>query len=307
MQLIRLAIFNAACLMLLSTQVSAISTAFCAQNPQASYVEIAFNDFAKSNFDKRSPGRIEHRRYQAESIFYQKKATAADDFSILVGVNYQYETFNFELFATSEPQTNGDLHTLAMPVHWIQSSSNKQLRISLAPAIATSSNRFNNPGQLKREDLQLWFALQLSRQISNQFEWLYGLCADQRFGQYRAYPIFGAIWKPTGAWTIRLVYPDPAIIFNIKPQLKLDFSIAPDGNQWHVYNKGLSKDSSFQREAWRAETRLTWQITSSIAVSSSLGRQFSQHLRFINQNDLVIATDIDNSSYWTLSLRWTFP
>ncbi|HEX7082068.1 MAG TPA: hypothetical protein VF329_13750, partial [Gammaproteobacteria bacterium] len=94
------------------------------------------------------------------------------------GIAHRYQIFDF---SGIEPQTNGHLHTTWLPLHWRLGDS-RQWRVSVAPALSTSSNVYRKPGEWDGKSFTLLAAAVATTQLSRRSSVRYGLCGDHRFG-----------------------------------------------------------------------------------------------------------------------------
>jgi len=224
----------------------------------------------------------------------------------LAGLGHEYTTVEFDPQLSPEPQSNGDLHTLYVPVHWWKQREQQTNRVSVAPAISVSSNALKNPDEMSSDSMQLWLALEHRRQASTSFQWLLGLCADHRFGSYKGYPIAGLLWQPSERWSVRLAFPDSNVSYKITQAWFLSVSASPDGNEWHVLDSELQRRSKYIREAWHLEGRLSWQFHPAWTLSVAVGRAFEQELQFSLEDNRVEKTELDDASSVAVELRWIF-
>lgn len=305
-----------ALLLCLSAAVAARST-ICAETPDASYLSLEYTPFDSVDADKLPPSEADLLRFQWEALVLgtpeRRKKKTVDDTKVQplqdwsAGVGHEYTRVEFDPQTAPEPQSNGDLHTLYAPVHWWQQGQQQDVyRVSFAPAISVSSNSLKNPDKLNSDTLQLWLALEHRRRVSAEVQWLLGLCADHRFGHYQGYPIAGLLWLPSKRWSLRLAYPDTEVSYRPLPKLSLAVAIHPDGNEWQVLDSELERRTKYSREAWRLEGRVTWTVLPALSLSVALGKSLEQELQFSLEDNRLVQTDVDDASYWSLQLRWTF-
>ncbi|MCP4696662.1 MAG: hypothetical protein GY862_07420, partial [Gammaproteobacteria bacterium] len=175
-----------------------------------------------------------------------------------------------------------------------------------SPALSVSSNRLKNPDTIQRKDLQAWLLASYEHPLSEKMHLLLGLCADHRFGHYRAYPLAGILWKPGKKWRFRLAYPDAGIAYRPFPKLKLSFSAGPDGNEWRVYDKSMDRNSAFQYESVRLETGISWSISKAFSLGITAGKQFNNRFRLTMENNRRIATATGTISFVSMQLNLVF-
>lgn len=295
-------------LLLLSSVVDA-GTTFCAQSPDAHYLRLSYSRIDATRAGGLPLTHVDTRRYQWEALVLGKiekekttKQTTPGTRQWRAGFGHEYTVLEFDGLSLPQPQSNGDLHTLYAPVHWLYPN----FRFSLAPALSVSSNGLKHPGKLNGDTVQMWLALERSYRVSPDLTWLLGVCADHRFGHYQGYPVAGLLWQPGERWSARLAYPDTSVRFRASPRLSLALAANPDGNEWHVLDSGLEQRSTFIREAWRIELQLNWKMTQSLTLTAALGKSLEPRLRMSLQDNRRLQMDLDNDSYGAIELRWGF-
>ncbi len=300
-------------LLLLSSVVDARTT-FCAQTPDAHYLRVRYSQIDATRAGDLPLTNIDTRRYQWEALVLGElarerasketasKETTPGNRHWLAGIGHEYTVLEFDRLSLPQPQSNGDLHSLYAPVHWLYPG----FRFSLAPAISVSSNGLKHPGKLNGDALQMWLALERSHRVSAALTWLLGVCADHRFGHYQGYPVAGLLWHPGERWSVRLAYPDASVRFRASPRVSLALTINPDGNEWHVLDSRLEHRSTFLREAWRIELQLNWKMTQSLTLTAGLGRSLEPQLHMSLEDNRRLEMDLENDSYGALALHWSF-
>lgn len=216
------------------------------------------------------------------------------------GITHRYAIFDF---AGIEPQTNGHVHTTTLPLHW--RSSGNRLRFSAAPALSASSNVMGHPQEWQSETLQLLAALVVTSRISDTLDFRWGICGDHRFGEYAIYPTAALLWSP-GRWRVELGFPRFELAFEPGNALRFALSIAPDGNEWHVKDRGLVAGSQLVYEGVAVEWRTEWRVTRRVALSLSLGRQLENRYELALAGGTRLATSGDAVSRVGLGIRSYF-
>lgn len=168
-------------------------------------------------------------------------------------------------------QTNGYLHTLYFPVQRVTEFESGSLRIGVAPAVATSSNVFSDPGRYTHEDFQLPAAFVWSRQVSGQHTMSVGVCADRRFGEHRVYPVLLADWRIGPRWRLELGFPESGLTFAPSGRISLRLRIGPNGHAWRVRNRSLTKRSTLVYEADRLDASIEWRAGEHLRIGAIVG------------------------------------
>lgn len=219
--------------------------------------------------------------------------------SFSYGFGHRYMIFDFSAI---EPQTNAHLHTSFVPLHWQRGN----LRLSAAAALSASSNVMGHPQEYESETLQLLFAAVVAKDVDEHLAFVYGLCGDHRFGEYRVYPVAGVEWRPHPDWTLEVGFPETRIAYTVTNDFETSLQVAPDGNEWRVENRDFSAESDFVYEAVALEWITEWSPVSRLTVALSLGRQLRNRYEMTlanGQRALVSGAPADRVG---VGLRWRF-
>ena len=198
------------------------------------------------------------------------------------GAGHRYTILNIDPLPL---QTNGYLHTFFLPLHRQSQSDRKSFRVSIAPALAASSNVMKSPSEYKADAFQLLAALVWSRQLSDRVNLRYGVCGDHRFGSYEIYPLVSVDWQPHADWTIELGFPTSQLTYQVSRSLTSSLRIAPDGNEWFIKDRGLQKQSHVVYEARVLEWAFNWQAHEHFTLTASVGRQFHNRIEMTLLDD----------------------
>jgi hypothetical protein len=215
-----------------------------------------------------------------------------------VGLDYRYTRYALE-----GPDTRDwDLHWLRVPLVWQRTSSRSRLIAGLEPGVASSSNRFNEPGHYTREDLDVAARLLAVREGRSGLDWTAGLVFDRRFGRPRLYPTGGAILKPAAGWTLRLVAPDPEIVFEHGPGLRWFAALAPAGHRWHAIRESAGLDFEFETRAWRVALGCELGLRDGASIRLFAGRDFDRRYRFVDDAGMAVEADAGDAAFAGLSI-----
>ncbi len=202
-------------------------------------------------------------------------------------------------------QTNGYLHSFYYVLHRVRSPG-QPLRVSIAPALSASSNVTSDPGEIEADALQLNFAALWRFGAGMDFSWRAGLCADHRFGRYRLYPVVAADWRPNARWQLSPGIPDTIIAYRPAEQLGVVLAVYPNGNEWFVKDKSLTRSSRVEYRAWAADISLEWRTSENIALTATLGRDFEAEYRADLQDGTRAGLELGSTDRVGIALRWNF-
>jgi hypothetical protein len=175
-------------------------------------------------------------------------------------------------------QTNGYLHSFYFELHRLR-TDDRRLRFAVAPAVSGSSNVTKDPNEYDGEAWQLLLASVWEWPANDALRYRAGLCADHRFGRYRAYPVLGVGWRPSADWLVEAGFPDTRVTWRPGAPVNLAFAIYPNGNEWYVKDQSLQRASMFEYRAWAADLSLGWRATPAIAVTFVVGVDFDAEYR----------------------------
>lgn len=243
-----------------------------------------------------SAGRTNQENHQFDLHFEMN-----DSWSF--GVGHRYDILGEEAI---DLQTNGHLHSVFFPIHRESGSGDRGFRFSTAPALSASSNVIKDPSDYSSNTFQLLAALIWSKRLSDQTTIRYGVCGDHRFGQYTVYPSISIDWQPHANWKFELGFPMTRLVFQASKDLSSHLRIAPDGNQWHVRNKDLTKQSRVNYEASLLEWAINWRVREHLMVTASIGRQFSNRYDLTLADDRVVRLSVDSATRIGGALEWRF-
>jgi len=203
-------------------------------------------------------------------------------------------------------QTNGYLHTFYFPLHRTTDSDRTSFRFTVAPALSGSSNVTKDPEQYTTDSLQLLAAFVWNRPVTDRLELHYGLCGDHRFGGYQVYPVIGVNWQPSPDWRIDIGFPNSQISFQASKTLTILLRVIPNGNEWHVKDASLEKDSQLVYEGYLIESALNWRLHRQFGLTVSVGREFDSNYEVTLANDSRVRLSNDSANRIGLALAWFF-
>ena len=241
-------------------------------------------------------GEVEQEDYALDSLYEFQNEWSA-------GVGYRYKILRFDPI---EPQTNGHLHTLFIPVHRQSQSDGKGFRFSIAPALSASSNVMKDPSQYDTDALQLLVAAVWNRPLSGATGFRYGVCGDHRFGSYKIYPLVSFDWQPHLDWTIELGFPMAEVRYQATSSFDTSLRLAPDGNEWYVKDKSLQFDSQFIYESYLLEWAFNWRAYKGLAITAGIGWQFHNRYEMTLLDGSRVRVSSDDFMRLGAALAWQF-
>lgn len=274
---------------------AAASIDICSQPEAERHVAVAYYDQAESDFEG-GTGRTSRVNYKTDLLLEPNDSWA-------FGFGHRSTILKVDGISL---QTNGYLHSFFFPVHKTQRSENRGFRISFAPALSGSSNVTKDAGQYSRDSFQLLAAVVWQRQLSRRLGLRYGLCGDHRLGGYQVYPLIAFEWQPHPRWAINLGFPAAQLSYKVSTRVSSYLRISPDGNEWHVKDKSLERQSQLIYEAYLLEWAFRWRVLKDISLTVSVGREFDARYEMTLADNSRIRVSNDPATRLGLALAWFF-
>ena len=205
-----------------------------------------------------------------------------------------------------ELQTNGYLHTFFFPVHRLRQSDNGGVRFSVAPALSASSNVTGDPDEYSVDAMQVLAAAVWNKQMSDRLDLYYGVCGDHRFGDYQVYPVINVGWQIHPDWLLEIGFPMSQLNYKVSESLTSLLRIAPNGNEWYVKDKSLTKHSQLTYEAYLLEWAFNWRAHKNFMLTASIGREFDSRYEMTLLNDNRVRLSSDPATRVGMALAWYF-
>ena len=274
---------------------SSTSVDICQEPTAESHLSIAYYDTEEASLEGRL-GETNLKNYSTDLLFKSNN-------NWIYGFGHRSAILNEDRL---ELQTNGYLHSFFFPVHRLSQSDNKSFRFSFAPALSGSSNVTKDPSEYTADALQLLAAFVWGWQTSDRLRLRYGICGDHRFGEYHVYPVISVNWQPHPDWIIEFGFPTSQVSHQVTKSLTSSLRIVPNGNEWYVKDKSLSKHSQLVYEAYLLEWAFNWRAHRHFMLTASVGREFHSRyeMTLLNENRVRISSDA--ATRVGVALTWFF-
>jgi len=277
------------------TASSSTSVDICQEPAAESHVTIAYYDQEASSLEG-NPGETNLENYNSDVLFRSNDKW-------IFGAGHRSTILNLDQI---ELQTNGYLHTFFFPVHRLSQSDKRGFRFSIAPALSASSNVTRDPDEYSIDAVQLLAAWIWNRQLSDRLDLHYGVCADHRLGDYQVYPVFNFSWVINPDWHVEIGFPTSQITYAVSDRLASSMRITPNGNEWYVKDKSLTKHSKFVYEAYILEWVFSWRTHANFMLAASLGREFQSKYEMTLLDDSRVRLGSEPATRVGLALAWHF-
>jgi hypothetical protein len=220
-----------------------------------------------------------------------------------LGIGHRYVILDV---APTQLQTNGHLHTVSFPFHRQSSSGDRSFRLSIAPALSASSNVMKDPDEYSADTFQLLAAAVWSRKLSDEADLRYGLCADHRFGHYAVYPSVILDWRPRTDLQLTLGFPVTQVTYRASPRVDMSLRVTPEGNEWHVRNRDLTRQSQLVYEALQIGWALNWQARERLMLTVDVARLMRSRYDVVLADDSRVELALDAATRVGAAFAWRF-
>jgi hypothetical protein len=264
---------------------------------QSTQITVSYAENADADFDPPVDGETGGQRTDINGLW-----DLGEPGGVALGYSHQYDSLDIDL-ADGDTLSNGHHHTIAIPLHWHRElDGGDEMSLSLAPALSVSSNVLKDLDLADSDAVQLWGSA-MYRLDGDRIDWLFGVMHDYRFGEGRVYPVAGAEWSSEST-SLRVTYPDIAANWHFAERWSLDASVSPDGNLWRVWDRDKNIDSDFEREAWRAELAVNYQLTRGWRVGLTAGYSWDVEWEFVTESFGPTRTGGDSQTTIGINIRW---
>lgn len=202
-------------------------------------------------------------------------------------------------------RTNGYLHSFYFVLHRLR-TGDRRLRWAVAPALSGSSNVTKDTDEYDGEAWQFNIAAVWEWPANEKLAYRAGLCADHRFGRYRAYPVLGLAYNPHPDWLLEAGFPDTKLTYRPGAVLGAALAIYPNGNEWYVKDQTLTYASMFEYRAWAFDFSLHWRASESIELTFIGGADFDSEYRGQLEDGSRPALDAGTVGRVGIEFSWLF-
>ncbi|MEO0996938.1 MAG: hypothetical protein AAFX58_05430 [Pseudomonadota bacterium] len=215
---------------------------------------------------------------------------------LAIGLDYAYDRFEYDGIASRDR----DLHRLSLPLVWRRESGASALEFALVPSAATSSNVFKNLwSDGGRDDFYLTGRVTASR-TAGRWAWHIGAAADRAFGASALYPLVGAERHFGERWHLRLLLPEPALIYSAGDRHEVTLRAYPAGQRWHVVSDDFAADFDYRLRTFRTEAAWRLKLTRRFSVEASAAYDTGRRHEFAD--DALTTVDVTPDDGWTYGL-----
>lgn len=154
--------------------------------------------------------------------------------------------------------------------------------------------------------MQLKTKLVVNNQLYQENSWVYGVMSDNRFGDYRLYPLVGACWKPSDDWLLQLAIPDFSIRKTFTNGINLTLYVSPEGNQWHVFSKDKKRDSELTYHTVVTGITAQWVVAPTVELSFDIEKHGRTEFSLVLDDNSLIEPNASSSMQLRLRGKFLF-
>lgn len=220
-------------------------------------------------------------------------ATDLANAKLIFGAEFRYTQYNFD----SDDADNNELYELNLPITYITASNRWTHVARVAPGIHTDFEEVDS------EDFTVTALYQATYKSSDQLSWVMGAGVNHQFGEAQAFPIVGAIYRPTDKLLLNLVLPQLEAIYIAKESWLWHLSLAPTGRSWNVQDETSEKDVDIVTSEFRVSAGTTFAINDTLAIRGTVGSVMNRNLEFTLDSGEAVDLDVEDGSFVSLALE----
>jgi hypothetical protein len=167
-------------------------------------------------------------------------------------------------------------------------------------------NVTSDPDEFSVDAMQVLAAAVWNKQMSDRMALYYGICGDHRFGDYRVYPVINVAWQIHPDWLLELGFPTSQLIYKVSESFTSLLRISPNGNEWYVKDKSLTKHSQLVYEAYLLEWALNWRAHKNLVLTASVGRELDSRYEMTLRDENRVRLSSDSATRVGIALAWYF-
>ena len=215
-------------------------------------------------------------------------------FRIIGGLSVTWHYFNF----SGVELNNINTFDLSIPINvMIPINSEWMLMAIAAPGVHSDLKKVNY------KDFKSSFLLLANYTYNEHLQISIGAAYSRIFGEDKYFPAAGLTWTPTQAWTIRLIYPKPAIIYSLNDHTRFMLGVEPAGGQWNIedprINNNNDEEYTFEFKGWRVGAGAEYDVRSRWTIFLDAGTTVRRTYTIGNDDETILDSDVSDA----LSLR----
>jgi hypothetical protein len=251
-----------------------------------------YSHIAEADFKDPESGDGDEKVSLSETaVFAPVPVYESDDLAVFAGP--WAEWFRFEFSGVGDLDNDLDLYTVALPFgaeyRGVQDWSFSGM---LVPGFFTDFREVNS------EDFKVQVHGLAQWQYTPKLAFALGLAYDTAFGDDDLYPVGGLIWDPAPQWSVRLLLPEPMVVWMPDEKVMLYWHTLPAGGKWNMHDSTQDdKAYDFREESWRSGIGGELRLTESLWFHLSGGLDFDRKYKIENDDGYLLDSEADDSWY----------
>jgi hypothetical protein len=221
-----------------------------------------------------------------------------ESFRIISGVNAAWHYFRF----SGASLHNISTFDLSIPFNTTVPINDKWTVMAIiAPGVHSDLKKVNY------KDFKSSFLLLANYTYSEKLQISLGVAYSRIFGEDKLFPAAGLTWSPDDSWTIRLVFPKPAIIYSFNSRLRFLLGAEPAGGEWNIKDPRTidnnGEEYTFEFKGWRIGAGAEYDITNRLTLVADAGSTFKRTCVIDDDEETILDSDIDDTLGFRFGLQ----
>jgi hypothetical protein len=232
------------------------------------------------------PGETPTATVQELDVMLRAPVYLKPPFVVTAGPELRWHHFDFAALEFGAIDT----YTVSLPVTMRLPISEKwSSMVSLSPSLYTDFTHVSS------DDFKLSAVALALYKWRSDTSLAMGFVYSRDFGRDRVYPALGATWR-RDHWTVRLLFPRPAIAYAPNDRWRFTAEIGPSGGQWSIADPRLNPSNEqfdFEFSGWRGGFSTEVMLRKWLAFTVDLGGSFSRDYVIDNDEISLLDTEVD--------------
>lgn len=209
-------------------------------------------------------------------------------FRLMSGVGFKHTHFGF-YNAQIERQ---DVYTVSVPFRsFFDISSKWSFTGAFAPSVYSDFENVNGD-DFKTAAFGLGF-----------YKWrddcslAIGAAYSRDFGEDSFYPAIGLTWRPSDKWTVNMLWPRPAVLYEYNQSLQFFIFAMPAGGEWSISEEveGGKKDFTLSLKGYRSGLGCSWNLWRRVIIHAEGGAMFLRDYELRDDDHKVFDSSIGDT------------
>jgi len=126
-----------------------------------------------------------------------------------------------------------------------------------------------------------------------------GAAYSRIFGEDRLFPAAGFAWAPNENWTLRLVFPRPALLYSPGKRIRFSAGMEPSGGKWNIADPRNGRDNGdeydFDFKGWRAGLGAEYDASRLFTISLEAFGVFRREYTITDGGGAILDSGVDDT------------